>query len=43
MIKDCAISKLFRRFKYRNVKIIVQKLKVKYKLKSSSKEVLISV
>ena len=43
MIKDHAISKLFCRFKYRSTKTVVQKLRVKYKLRSSSKEVLIGV
>ena len=43
IIKDHAISKLFRRFKYRSVKTIIWKLRVKYKLRSSSREVLIGV
>ena len=43
MIKDYAISKLFRRFKYRSVKTVIWKLGVKYKLRSSSREVLIGV
>ena len=43
MIKNHAASKLFRRFKYKNIKTVVQKLRVKYKLKSSSKEVFIGV
>ena len=43
MIKDYTISKLFRRFKHRSVKTVVWKLGVKYKLRSSSREVLISI
>ena len=43
IIKDGIISKLFYRFKYRSIKTIIQKLRVKYKLKSSNKEVLIGV
>ena len=43
IIKDRAISKLFRRFKYRSVKTVIRKLRVKYKLRSSSREVLSSI
>ena len=43
MIKDGAASKLFRRFKHRSAKTVVRKLGVKYKLRSSSREVLIGV
>ena len=43
MIKNHAISKLFRRFKYRSAKTVIQKLGVKYNLGSSSREVLIGV
>ena len=43
MIKDSAASKLFRRFKHRSAKTVVRKLGVKYKLRSSSREVLIGV
>jgi len=43
MIKDHATSKLFRRFKHRSAKTVVRKLGVKYKLGSSSREVLIGV
>ena len=43
MIKDYAASKPLRRFKYRSVKTVVWKLGVKYKLGSSSREMLISI
>ena len=43
MIKDRAISKLFYRFKYRSAKTVIWKFRVKYKLRNSSREVLIGV
>ena len=43
MIKNGTASKLFYRFKYKNIKTIIWKLRVKYKLKSNSRKVLISV